>query len=79
MTKAYKPVDKVFSKNFRAGKMYWEEGTITKRIRQVIYDVRGEKFWCKRHWNQLRPRHTIEVMENTEEIPMEILYDTFLF
>ena len=57
--------------------MYWEEGMITKRIGQGIYDIKGEKFWCKRHWNQLRPRHITEVTENTEEITMEILHDTF--
>ena len=57
--------------------MYWKEGTITKRIGQVIYDIKGEKFQCKRHWNQLRLRHATEITENTEEIPMEVLYDTF--
>ena len=67
----------VFFKNFRAGKIYYEEGTITKRIGQVIYDIKGEKFQCKRHWNQLRPRHTTEVTENTKEIPVEVLYDAF--
>ena len=49
---------------------------ITKRIGHVIYDVEGKKFQCKRHWNQWKPRHTTEVTENTEEIPMEVLYDT---
>ena len=79
MAKAYKPGDKVFFKNFRAGKMHWEEGTVTKRIRQVIYDIKCEKFLRKhkQHWNQLRSRHTTEVTENTKEIPMEILYDSF--
>ena len=50
---------------------------ITKRIGQVIYDVKREKFRCKRHWNQLTPRHTTEITENTEDIPMEVLYDAF--
>lgn len=67
MTKAYKPGDKAFFKNFRAEKkMYWEERMINKRIEQVMYDIKGEKFWCERHWNQLRPWHTTEVTENIE-------------
>ena len=38
---------------------------------------KGEKCQCKKHWNQLRPRHTTEIMENTKDITMEVLYDAF--
>ena len=74
--KSYKEGNKVFFRNYRAGKCFWEDGIVTRRIGRVIYINQGSKFVCKRHINQLRPRY-IETVQNNEEIPMEVLYDSF--
>ena len=74
--KSYKEGDKVFSRNYRAGKCFWEDGIVIRRIGRVIYIIQGSKFVCKRHINQLRPRY-IETVQNNEEIPMVVLYDSF--
>ena len=73
--KSYKERDKVF-RNYRTGKCLWEDGIVTRRIGRVIYIIQGSKTVCKRHINQLRPRY-IETVQNNEEIPMEVLYDSF--
>ena len=72
--KSYKEGDKVF-RNSRSGKCFWEDGIVTRRIGRVICIIQGAKFVCKRHVNQLRPRY-IETVQD-EEIPMEVLYDSF--
>ena len=72
----YKSGEKVLFWNYRAGKCFWEDGIVTRRIRRVIYIIQGSKFVCKRHINQLRPQY-IETVQNNEEIPMEVLYDSF--
>ena len=75
--KSYKEGDKLFFRNYRAGKCFWKDGIVTRRMGRVIYIIQGSKFVCKRHINnQLRPLY-IETMQNNEEIPMEVLYDTF--
>ena len=74
--KSYKEGDKVFFRNYRAEKCFWEDGSVTKRIGRVIYIIQGAKFVCKRHINQLRPRY-IETVQNDAGIPMEVLYDPF--
>ena len=74
--KSYKEGDKVFFRNYRAGKCFWEDGIVTRTSGRVIYLSHGSKFFCKRHINQLRPRY-IETIQNNEEIPMEVLYDSF--
>ena len=73
--KLYKEGNKIF-RNYRAGKCFWEDGIVTRRIRRVIYIIQGSKFVCKRHINQLGSRY-IETVQNNEEIPMEVLYDSF--
>ena len=71
--KSYKEGDKVFLRNYWAGKCFWEgDGIVTRRIGRVIYIIQGSKFVC----NQLRPRY-IETVQNNEEIPMEVLHDSF--
>ena len=74
--KLYKEGDKVFFRNYQAGKCFWEDGIVTRRIGWAIYIIQGAKFVCKRHINQLRPWY-IETVQNNEEIPMEVLYDSF--
>ena len=74
--KSYKEGDKILFRNYRAGKYFWEDGIVIRRIGRVIYIIQGSKFVCKRHINQLRPRY-IETVQNNEEIPMEVLYDSF--
>ena len=74
--KSYKEGDKVFFRNYRAGKCFWEVGIVTRRIERIIYIIQGSKFVCKRHINQLRPRYT-ETVQNNEEIRMEVLYESF--
>ena len=40
--------------------------------------LKGRRFKCKRHLNQLRPRHIKNVTQkDSEELPMEVIYDTF--
>ena len=53
--KSYKEGDKVFFRNYWAGKCFWDDGIVTRRIRRVFYIIQGSKFVCKRHINQLRP------------------------
>lgn len=72
----YKEGDKVFFKNYRPGKCFWEDGIVSKRIGRVIYIVKGKKHFCKRHINEMRYRY-IKTVENDSEIPMEVLYDAF--
>ena len=43
-TKNYKPGDKVFFRNYRNGKSYWEDGIVTKKIGTVIYIIKGKRF-----------------------------------
>ena len=74
--KLYKEGDKVFFRKYQTGKCFWEDGIVTRRIGRVIYIIQGSKFVCKRHINQLRPRY-IETVQNNEEIPMEVLFDSF--
>ena len=74
--KSYKEEDKVFFRNYRSGKCFWEDGIVTRRIGRVIYIIQGSEFVLKRHINQLRLQY-IETVQNNEEIPMEVLYDTF--
>lgn len=38
----YKEGDKVFFKNYRSGKCFWEDGIVSKRIGRVIYIVKGK-------------------------------------
>ena len=74
--KSYQEGDKVFFRNYWAGKCFWEDGIVTRRIGRIIYIIQGSEFVCKRHINQLRPQY-IETVQNNEEIPMEVLYDSF--
>ncbi len=40
--------------------------------------LKGRRFKCKRHLNQLRPRHIEDVMQkDSEELPIETIYDAF--
>ena len=49
-----------------------------KRIGHLLYSVRGSKFDCRRHINQLRPRHTDDYKQTEDnELPLEVLYDSF--
>ena len=49
--KVYKEGDKVFYRNYRAGKTFWEDGTVIKRARKMIYIIKGQNFIGKRHIN----------------------------
>ena len=75
--KRYSTGQKIYFRNYRNGKSFWDDGTILKRIGRVVYTIKGPKFECKRHINQIRPRHTESIETTTEEIPMEVFYDTF--
>ena len=49
-----------------------------KRIGHVLYSVSSSKFDCRRHINQLRPRHTDDYKQAEDnELPLEVLYDSF--
>ena len=77
-TRFYKPGDKILFLNYRTGKSFWEEGIIMKRIGHMLYSVRSSKFDCRRHINQLRPRHTDDYKQAEDnELPLEVLYDFF--
>ena len=77
-TRFYKPGDKILFLNYRTGKSFWEEGIIMKRIGHMLYSVRSSKFDCRRHINQLRPRHTDDYKQAEDnELPLEVLYDSF--
>lgn len=77
-TRFYKPGDKIFFLNYRTGKSFWEEGIIKRRIGHILYSVRSSKFDCRRHINQLRPRHTDDYKQAEDnELPLEVLYDSF--
>ena len=77
-TRFYKPGDKILFLNYRTGKSFWEEGIIMKRIGHVLYSVRSSKFDCRRHINQLRPRHTDDYKQvEDNELTLEVLYDSF--
>ena len=40
--------------------------------------LKGKKLEQKRHLNQLRPKHTRDVIQEIdEEMPMEVLYDVY--
>ena len=40
--------------------------------------LKGSRFECKKHLNQLRPRHIKDVMQkDSAELPMEVIYDAF--
>ena len=73
LVRHYSTGDKIYFKNFQKGKNYWMDGIIKKRIGNMVYTIQGPKFICKRHINQIRPRSS----ESEEEMPMEILCDTF--
>ena len=78
-TRFYKPGYKILFLNYRTGKSFWEEGIIMKRIGHMLYSVRSSKFDCRRHINQLRPRHTDDYKQAEDnELPLEVLYDFFL-
>ena len=65
-------------KNYRGGKNFWEDGTITRRFGRVTYMLKGKKFEHKRHINQLRPRNIKDVTQEIDgEMLMEVLYDVF--
>lgn len=77
-TRFYKSGDKIFFLNYRTGKSFWEEGIIKRRIGHILYSVRSSKFDCRRHINQLRPRHTDDYKQAEDnELPLEVLYDSF--
>ena len=44
--KSYKEGDKVFFRNYRAGKCFQKDGIVTRRIRRVSYIIQGSKFVC---------------------------------
>ena len=76
-TRFYKPGDKIFFLNYRTGKSFWEEGIIMKRHGHMLYSIRSSKFDCRRHINQLRPRHTDDYKQAEDnELPLEVLYDS---
>ena len=66
VTKFYKPRDRVFFRNYRGGKSFWEDGIITKRL--------GRE--CKRNSNQLKPRYIKDVIQKDEE-ELQVIYDAF--
>lgn len=76
LCKFFKTGDKVFFKNFKNGKTFWDDGVISKRIGGIMYWVKSFKGEHKRHLNQLRSRFTEDVRED-QEIPMDILCETF--
>ena len=43
--------EKIYFKIFKAKKMFWELGTIKKRIGNMVYIIDGSKFSHKRHLN----------------------------
>ena len=44
-----------------------------KRIGHVLYSVRSSKFDCRRHINQLKPRHTDDYKQAEDnELPLEV-------
>ena len=48
-----------------------------KRIGHLLYSVKSSKFDCRRHINQLRPRHTDDYKQAEDnELPLEVLYDS---
>ena len=67
----------VFFWNYGSRKSFWEDGIITKRLSRVIHMLKGRRFECKRHLNQLRPRYIKDIQKDREELPMEIIYDAF--
>ena len=77
-TKFYKPGDRVCFRNYSGGKSFWEDRISTKRLGRGIYMLKGRRFKCKKHLNQMRPRYIKDAMlKDREELPMEVIYDTF--
>ena len=70
--------EKVFFKMCQKGKEFWKDGVVKKkkRIGHMTYMVQGPRWEYKHHLNQLRHRHA-NLESPRQEIPMEVLYDTF--
>ena len=65
-SRQFTPGDTVYFSNYQGGKMHWVDGVVVKRLGKVVYSIKAEGYMCKRHINQLRPRH-VEHMD-TEDI-----------
>ena len=76
-TKIYKPCDKVFPRNYRTGKSYWEDGSVIMRIGIAIYIIKRKRFDHKRPVKQLEPRYIESIEQNNVELPMGVVYDAF--
>lgn len=70
--------EKVYFKNYKNNSSSWEPGVIQKRVGNMVYMVKGNKFTHKRHVNQIKKRSTVE-SEVTSQVEDELyeLYDTF--
>ena len=45
---------------------------------RAVTSTKGRRFECKRHLNQLKPRHIKNVTQkDIEELSMEVIYDAF--
>ena len=69
----YEVGKKVFYQMYQTGKRYWEVGTIIKRIKRMIYLVKGLKMVHKRCLNPTKSRH----IDEENDTPVDVLFDTF--
>ena len=76
-TKHYNPGDKVYFKEYKNNKSFWEPGEILHRIGRMVYIIQGQKNAHKRHLNQIRKCHNDPVKTPNQEDVIDILYDTF--
>ena len=79
MSKYYVPGEKIYFKIFKANKMFWELGTIKKRIGNMVYIIDGPKFAHKRHLIHLRKRWSDKINCDSpeQEETMDVIFDTF--
>ena len=70
--KPFKIGDHVYTLDYRTNGNRWIAGVVTKRIGHVLYEVKVDSMFWRRHINQLRPTMTTKVnRESSNQLNLE--------
>ena len=77
--KRFIPGERVFFKSYKNNTSFWDVGTISKRVSDMVYIVQGPRHTHKRHQNQLRIRRSDDTSDTPplEEEPIDTIFKTF--
>ncbi|PIO70242.1 integrase core domain protein [Teladorsagia circumcincta] len=64
----FKVDDAVYAKNYRGARSTWTPGIVTRRLGNVMYQVRCGNILWNRHVNQLKPRDHMQMADQLKEV-----------